>query len=244
MSRSATNNGPAVRIESVSKAFGPRPVLKNIDLEVPAGQGLCICGANGAGKSTLLRTVAGLLRPTHGSVKLYGFDVHSQSEDAKSEMGVISHKSMSYPELTVFENLRFFARLYGLTDHRNRVSELLEDLGLSSYRHERAAILSRGMLQRLAIARAMLHRPRILLADEPFTGLDARAGRHLIDVLTGFRADGGTLIMTSHDTTQALRCCDRAAVLDGHRIIFDELTSRIDVDLFAKDYISYVGRSS
>ena len=146
---------------------------------------------------------------------------------------------MLYPDLSLSENLLFFARLYSVKDSRKRVKELLEELGLASYRYDRAGILSRGMLQRLAIARAVIHRPAVLLADEPFTGLDTEACRHLISVLDKFRADGGTLIMTSHDTNLGLRCCDRVMVLDKAQIIFEAMTSQIDTDLFVKDYLAY-----
>lgn len=228
-----------IAIDSVSKAFGARPVLKGIDLVVLRGQGLCICGINGAGKSTLLRIIAGLLKPESGTVKLCGFDVASDPEKTRSRLGVISHKSMLYPELTITENLMFFAKLYGVKNARDRVAQLLEEVRLSAYRHDKTSVLSRGMMQRLAIARAIVHHPDILLADEPFTGLDTQAGRHLIDSLQKFRAGGGTILMTSHDTKLALQCCDRAVVLDQGRFIFDAETARIDTDSFMEDYLEY-----
>ncbi len=242
MSKAAQNNHsdePVITITSVSRAFGLRPVLKNIDLHIGRAQGVCICGVNGAGKSTLLRIIAGLLKPARGSVKLCGLDVNSEPEKTRSQLGVILHKSMIYPDLTIFENLLFFAKLYGVKDGHARVKELLENIGLSPYRYDRAGVLSRGMLQRLAIARAMVHRPTVLLADEPFTGLDVEARRHFISVLGKFRADGGTFVMTTHDAAMAIRCCDRVVVLDKNRLIFDCETSRIDTDRFTENYLSY-----
>ena len=232
-------DGDVVSINSVSRTFGSRLVLKNIDLNIQKGQGVCICGVNGAGKSTLLRIIAGLLRPAHGSVKLCGFDVDKEPEKTKSHLGVISHKSMLYSELTISENLSFFAKLYGVKDGHRRVAELLEDIGLSAYRYDKVGVLSRGMLQRLAIARAIVHKPVVLLADEPFTGLDTKACRHLIDVLRKFRQAGGTLVMTSHDTRLALQCCDRVVVLDSNSFIYDAMVSRIDTDSFSEDYLEY-----
>jgi heme exporter protein A len=237
-------NEPILTIDCVSKAFGSRPVLKDVSLDVTGGQGICICGVNGAGKSTLLGIVAGLLKPARGLVRICGFDVSAEPEKTKSRLGAISHKSMLYPDLTVCENLLFFARLYGVKDRHNRVTELLEDAGLLAYRYEPVSVLSRGMLQRLAIARAMVHRPMLLLADEPFTGLDTEAGRHLIEGLTAFRANGGTLLMTSHDIGQALRCCDRVVVLDNNRFVFDAATCDLNTDLFVKDYLSYAREQS
>lgn len=234
------SNKPIISITSVSKAFGSRPVLKNIDLHVQRAQGICICGVNGAGKSTLLHIIAGLLKPAQGTIEVCGLDVHSEPNKAKSRFGVILHKSMLYPELTVFENLLFFAKLYSVKDSRNRVNELLEDLGLLPYRYDKAVVLSRGMLQRLAIARAMVHRPVVLLADEPFTGLDTEASRHLINFLDKFRADGGTFIMTTHNANLALRCCDRIVVLDKNHLIFDAMADQIDRTRFIENYLLYV----
>jgi len=238
-SQNNSSDESIIDVISVSKSFGTRPVLKGIDLQVGRAQGVCICGVNGAGKSTLLRIISGLLEPTEGSVRLCGLEVGSEPEKTKSQLGVISHKSMLYPDLSLSENLLFFARLYSVKDSHKRVKELLEELGLASYRYDRTGILSRGMLQRLAIARAVIHRPAVLLADEPFTGLDTEACRHLISVLGKFRADGGTLIMTSHDTRLGLQCCDRVMVLDKARIVFEAMTSEIDTDLFVQDYLTY-----
>ena len=239
--RSQNNNisEPVITIASVSKAFGSKLVLDNLDLGVSKSESICICGVNGAGKSTLLRIITGLLRPTRGSVKLCGFDTGSEPEKTKANIGLISHKSMLYPELTIFENIRFYARLYGVRDARNRIKKLIEDVGLSSYRYDKASVLSRGMLQRLAIARAIVHNPAVLLADEPFTGLDTQAVHHLLDVLGRFQADGGTLVMTTHNTPLALRCCSRVVVLDRGSFIFDAKTSQIDTAPFIEDYCAY-----
>lgn len=237
--RNNHNDEPVITVTSVSKAFGSRPVLKNIDLHVQRAQGVCICGVNGAGKSTLLRVIAGLLRPTQGSVKVCGLDINSEPKQTKLQIGVILHKSMLYPDLTIFENLLFFAKLYGVKSSRDRVKELLEDLGLSPYRYDKTGVLSRGMLQRLAIARAMVHRPAVLLADEPFTGLDVEASRHLINVLGKFRAGGGTFVMTTHNANLALQCCDRIMVLDKNHFIFDAMAHQIDTERFTEDYLLY-----
>jgi len=233
-----------IEIDSVTKAFVPRLVLKDISLEIKRGQSVCLCGVNGAGKSTLLRIVAGLLHPDKGSVRLAGYNVRTHPEQTKPRLGLISHKSMVYPDLTVSENLAFFAKLYGLTHSRTRIEKLLEQLGLTGFRIEKAGALSRGLLQRLAIARALVHEPVVLLADEPFTGLDAEASSYLVSVFTGFTASGGTLLMTTHNTTTALQCCQRVVVLDKHRAIFDRPTSQIDHQAFVKDYLSYARASN
>jgi heme exporter protein A len=146
---------------------------------------------------------------------------------------------MVYSDLTVLENLGFFARICGLEDVDGRVSELVERLGLGRCRYDRAAVLSRGLLQRLAIARALVHRPSVLLADEPFAGLDVEAAGILSSVIAGFVREGGAVLMASHDARWAVECCGRVAVLDDKRMILDAPTGALDAELFRKDYISY-----
>ena len=232
-------NDMVINVKSVSKAFDTRGVLRDIAIDIDRGQAVLICGINGAGKTTLLRIIAGLLQPDIGSVELCGYNIRKDPEKAKSQFGMISHKSMVYPELTVLENLSFFATLYGVKDSDTYITKLLQDVGLFSYRYDTASILSRGLLQRLAIARALVHQPVLLLADEPFTGLDAKACHHLITVLNEFTNNGGTIVMTTHDIDIGLQCCNRVVVLDKSNLIFDASTSDIDKERFLKDYISY-----
>jgi len=228
-----------IAVSELSKAFGLKAVLKNISLDVPAAQNLCICGVNGAGKSTFLRIIAGIPRPDRGCIKISGFDTNKYPEKTRPMLGLISHRSMLYPDLTVYENLLFFARLYGLKNQHARIIELLEDLGLLSYRYDRTGVLSRGMLQRLAIARALLHKPTVLLADEPFTGLDTQAVSSLKDVLQNFHTNGGTLLMATHQPGIALDCCQRVIVLDEGTFIFDSKVSDLDHEAFRRDYLEY-----
>jgi heme exporter protein A len=234
-----SNKHLAIEVVGIKKTFAARPVLNDINLAVYAKQSLCLLGVNGAGKSTLLRIIAGLLHPDQGSVLIYDYNMHTESEKTKSQLGVISHKSMVYPDLTVYENIHFFAQLYGVANIKEQAEKLLGELGLMPYRYDRAQILSRGLLQRLAIARALVHDPKILLADEPFTGLDTDAAKHLIQVMASFTENGGTIVMTTHDTAMGLRCCDRVVVLDQGSISFDSPTDRLNPAEFTEDYVSY-----
>ncbi len=229
----------ALSVRSVSKTFVAKPVLRGIDLVVPAGEAVCLCGINGAGKSTLLRLIAGLLLPDSGSIAIQGHEVRREPQKSRRQLGMISHAGMAYPELTVSENLTFAARLYGVPKRTERIEELLIGTGLTSYRHDRAGILSRGLLQRLAIARALLHRPAVLLADEPFTGLDAGATEDVCAIFDRFVRDGGTILMTTHDLHLGLRCCRRVAVLDKGVLILDAEKDKIDIQRFLDDYLSY-----
>lgn len=232
-------NDIVINIDSVSKAFGTRLVLKDINLSIGQSQSVLLCGVNGAGKSTLLSIISGLLQPDCGSVRLCGHNMDRYPERAKPQLGVILHKPMVYPDLTVIENLSFFADLYGVKDSPARINELLEDVGLLACRYDRAGILSRGLLQRLAIARALVHRPKVLLADEPFTGLDISACDHLISIMANFTDGGGTVLMSTHNVTIGLRCCRRVLVLDRASLIFDADISHIDTAGFSKDFITY-----
>ncbi len=224
---------------SVSKTFVSRPVLKSVSLAVPKQQAVCLCGINGAGKSTLLRISAGLLRPDNGQVAVAGNDMRQAPEAAKRRLGMIAHAGMAYPELTVGENLLFAARLYGVPRAAERIESLLVATGLASFRHDRAAILSRGLLQRLAIARALVHEPAVLLADEPFTGLDGGSVERLLALFEEFGRDGGSILMTTHDIRLGLTCCQRVAVLDRGVLILDAGKDQLDVERFAEDYLSY-----
>jgi heme exporter protein A len=224
---------------SVSKTFVARPVLKSVSLAVSRQQAVCLCGINGAGKSTLLRIGAGLLRPDSGQVTVDGHDMRRAPEAAKRRLGMIAHAGMAYPELTVGENLLFAAKLYGMSHATARIESLLAATELTAFRHDRAAILSRGLLQRLAIARALMHQPRVLLADEPFTGLDGGAVERLLTIFDQFVRDGGSILMTTHDIRLGLRCCQRVAVLDRGILILDTGKDQIDVERFAEDYLAY-----
>ena len=233
------STGMTLSVRDVSKTFTSRPVLNHVSLDLGRGQAVCLCGVNGAGKSTLLRVIAGLLRPDRGSVAIDGWDVADHSAQFKRRVGMISHAGMIYAELTVSENLAFAAGLHGLSDRSARIEELLTDTGLGPFRYDLAGILSRGLLQRLAIARALLHRPAVLLADEPFTGLDGQASERLIDIFQAFVQGGGAILMTTHDVRLGLRCCQRVVVLDKGALLLDARTDEIDPERFAKDYLSY-----
>ena len=229
----------AVKLTNVCKSFGCRVVLESITFSATGGQGLCICGANAAGKTTLLKVIAGLLQPSSGEVQIHGFDTQKQAPQARPLLGAVFHKSMIYPQLTVSENLRFFAALYGVRNRDARIGELLQQVSLTPQRYDRAGILSRGMTQRLAIARAMLHRPAVLLADEPFTGLDAEAAESLVTILAAFKNNGGTIVMATHNVGFALNCCEHVAVLEDRKLIFNAKVCEINTDEFAKDYLLY-----
>ena len=217
-----TTANPAARTEAVGaidlwRGFGRERVLRGISLEVPPGGGLAVFGPNGSGKSTLLRVLAGLLRPARGSVRVGGDDLFAVPA-ARRHVGYVGHEPMLYGGLTVSENLRLYAALYALPAPRSRIDEVCALLDLTRYRETVVGRLSRGLTQRAAIARALLHRPAVLLLDEPFAGLDPDAASHLSAQLEGFRLGGGALVLATHQAAEALRVAGEARALASGRL--------------------------
>jgi len=176
---------PLLEARGLIRSYGAVRALRGVDLTLTAGEVLLILGPNGAGKSTLLRTLAGLLRPQAGTVAVMGRTLAGDDPAARSPIGLLSHQSLLYDELSLLENLVLVARLYGVPEPSRRAHEVLAAQGLGDRAGDRPRQLSRGMLQRAAIARALLHQPALLLLDGPFTGLDAVAGDRLRKLLAG-----------------------------------------------------------
>jgi heme exporter protein A len=235
---------PSLTIEAraLTVSFGEELALRRVALRVEAGARLALVGPNGAGKTTLLRVVAGLLRPASGEVRLGGASLADDREAARRSIGFVGHHSLLYPELTAWENLQFYARLYRVPDRSERVVRVLEQMGLYGRRHDRLATLSRGMIQRLALARAILHEPPVLLLDEPDAGLDVEAFATLERTL---RDDPRrTVVLTTHDFGHALRLCDRVAILDRGRVAAEAATADLDLDALRRRYAATTGRAA
>jgi heme exporter protein A len=231
---------PAVLVRDLRKAYGPVEALRGLDLRLEPGVFLTIFGPNGAGKTTLMKVLATLTRPTEGSALVGGKDVVRHAGAVRKRVGVISHNTYLYAQLTGMENLEFYARMYRLREGRERALALLAKMDLTSRMHDRVATYSRGMQQRLSVARALLHDPELLLMDEPYTGLDQHASRVLSEVLEGLRDGTRTVIMTTHNLQEGLAGCDRAAIMVEGRLVFDRGVSEIDASGFQHTYFSCV----
>jgi heme exporter protein A len=218
----------ALRIEKVEKWFGQNSALEDITLNVRTGDFLVLLGRNGAGKSTLLRVMARIVKPNHGRVEICGVDVRSHPDAVRRSLGFVAHSSYLYRHLTARENLRFFARLYSLENREQRIQAALDWVGLESSSDRPISGFSRGMQQRLAIARATLHDPEILLLDEPFSGLDLEAAELLSGWMKRFAAAGKTILMATHDLEHGLEGVNRWVFLDKGRIV-EELTGAYTV---------------
>ena len=228
--KAADRDGPpVVEARGVAKRYGPLAALEGIDLSVSAGEAIVLLGPNGAGKSTLLRLLATLTRPSGGRLRLFGEEaLPSDAGVLRSRIGYLSHQTFLYEHLTGRENLVFYARLYGLSDPERAAREALGAACLSDRQDDRVGAYSRGMQQRPAIARALLHGPEMVLLDEPFTGLDRESSARLEDRLRQLRAAHRTCVMATHDLDQGLRFADRVLVLRGGRLECDAPVRGLD----------------
>ncbi|HXB73768.1 MAG TPA: heme ABC exporter ATP-binding protein CcmA [Candidatus Acidoferrales bacterium] len=208
----------AVAVEGVWKFYGDFPALREIQLAAPPGSCLALIGRNGAGKTTLLRTIAGFSRPGRGKILIYGKP--PRETDTRRHMGFIGHGISVYDELTALENLMLYGRLYGLADPRKSALAWLERTGLERVRDGLVREFSRGMRQRLAVARAFLHEPSVLLLDEPFTALDDRAIAVLQTLLRQALADGKTIVISTHQLREALDLASHVALLNRGQVAF------------------------
>ena len=231
---------PAVVVEDVHKVYGSVEALRGLDLRMEPGTFLTIFGPNGAGKTTLMKILATLTRPTEGSAFVSGKDVVREAAAVRKRVGVISHNTYLYAQLTGLENLEFYTRMYRVRAGREVALELLAKMELTKRMHDRVATYSRGMQQRLSVARALLHDPELLLLDEPYTGLDQHASRVLAEVLEGLRDGARTVIMTTHNLQEGLAGCDRAAIMVEGRLVFDQVVAQIDVSGFHETYFACV----
>lgn len=192
-----------IEVKKLVKRFGMKTILRGVDFSVQPGEFVVLLGPNGAGKTTFLRILASLSRPSLGSVTVAGFSLPAQSAAVRQRLGVVSHMPLLYADLTAEENLLFYGRMYNIPAISQRISAVLDLIGLSARRFDMVHTFSRGMQQRLAIGRAVLHDPEVMLFDEPYTGLDQDASEMLDDVLKNVAAAGRTVVMTSHDLARA-----------------------------------------
>ncbi len=215
----------AVEAEGLSKYFGHVAALRDINLRVPHRQFVSIIGPNGAGKTTLLRVLATLSRPSGGKVSVDGLDLLRSGTEVRRRIGFVSHSTYLYGDLSAVENLRFHGRMHGVPDLEQRIADLLGQVGLAARRDDAVRTLSRGMQQRLSIARAILHCPDVVLLDEPYTGLDRRAADTLTSLLGELLDEGRTVLTTAHDLVYGANMVSQVVVLMWGRIMHEASTA-------------------
>ena len=233
----------AVEVDGLVKQFGNRRALDGASFSLEQGAFLSIFGPNGAGKTTLLRILATLSRPTRGTVRLLGVDALEEPERLRSQIGLISHKSMLYGDLTAYENLAFFSSLYDGAPNRARIDELLRIVELDHRRNDCVRTFSRGMQQRLSIARALVNDPALVLLDEPYSGLDPHAVELFDELIGRVRTErpDRTFVMVSHDLEKGFRMCSHALILARGQVVVMAEKNRVRRDAFRDLYLATVG---
>jgi heme exporter protein A len=229
-----------IHIHNLVKTFGHRVVLRGVDLTINEGDFVTLMGANGAGKTTLLHIVASLSKPTAGEISINGYRLAEAASELRRFIGLVSHKTLLYDDLSAVQNLRFYARMYDLPDAAGRIDTVLEQVGLRQRGHDPVRIYSRGMQQRLAIARAILHNPPILLLDEPDTGLDQQAADKLAELLSAVGVSQCTILMTTHNLERGLSLGNRVVILANGKIVYDAPRQAVSVESLRKQYYQYV----
>ncbi len=221
MERIATTvTHPYLEICNLKKRYALKPILRGIDLQLQRGQRMALLGANGSGKTTLLRMLAGLTKADTGSIWIAGLKMSDHAQAIRALVGFVAHQPYLYDELTAFENLKFFGQMYNVEHAQERAMALLRVVGLERRAHERVSTFSRGLVQRLAWARALLHSPTLLLLDEPETGLDQEGNILAEHLLTAYTQQGGTVLFTTHQLERALQLSDQIVMLANGRIAY------------------------
>ncbi|HEY2853109.1 MAG TPA: ABC transporter ATP-binding protein [Gemmatimonadaceae bacterium] len=226
--------------ERLTRVFARRRAVNDVTLQLEEAECLALFGPNGAGKTTLLRLFAGLLRPTSGSARVNGHLLRGDAS-TRSHVGFISHQSMLYAALSVRENVELTANLYGMPNIRGAADEAMREMRVMDRANAPVRALSRGLQQRVSIARALVHRPRVLLLDEPYTGLDALGAAALTEILMRLRADGATLVLVTHNISEGLAVASHAAVMHGGRLLRLERREVLDSESYAEAYRELVG---
>lgn len=229
---------PLIETQALVKAYDLLPVLRKLDLSIERGEFVALLGPNGSGKSTLIRLLCGLTRPTSGVIQVGGWQLPHETYAVRAQIGLVSHKPLLYENLSAAENLQFFARLYNLPDNsiESRIADRLTQVGLAKRARDLVRTFSRGMLQRLSIARALLHNPDILLLDEPYTGLDQDAAAVLDELLRAAHSEGRTILMSTHDLPRAVVLASRVVILSRGVVGYDQPTAGLDGLQLASTY--------
>ncbi len=224
-----TVQAPAMETQGLTKSFGNRLVLRGIDLVVERGESVVIFGPNGAGKTTLIKMLATIMNPSSGRILVDGLNLKDNAEEIRRRIGVVTHQTFLYSNLTAFENLEFYSRMYDVPRRKERIREVVALVGMTSRLHDRVGTLSRGMQQRLSIARSLLHKPAIMLLDEPEAGLDQRAISMLWEALPAEGGGKGTIILTTHNLERGLELGNRLLILDRGKIVYQGSTQALDL---------------
>lgn len=234
-------NAPLVALRGVVKRYGHVTALKNLSFEIPEGSFTAIFGPNGAGKSTLLKILSNQTRPTQGEILYSGLPAKKLTDAFRAKFGVISHQPFVYENLSARENLEFYASLYGVADAASRAAELLKKVDLYSRRDDPVRTFSRGMLQRVSIARALVHDPEMIFLDEPYTGLDSVASSSLTSILREQLEGRKTILMVTHDLKTGLELASKVLIMKKGQAVYSRDRRDVDEASFEKVYLEVAG---
>jgi heme ABC exporter, ATP-binding protein CcmA len=240
--RPSSSSSPEVETKELFRSFGRKNALSGVSFTVRAGECLALFGPNGAGKTTLLRTLAGLLRPTGGEARIEGHALPG-GPGVRARIGIVSHHSLLYDALTALENVTFAARLYSVSQPEAAAADVLRRLGMSAKMNSPVRSLSRGMQQRVSIARAMVHAPAVILADEPYSGLDDEGSRSLTTLLNELREAGAAMIVVTHNISEGLAVATHASVMSAGKMVTNLAREAIDEASFPAHYRNLVGHA-
>ena len=215
-----TSSPQAIEVRGLEKSFGEHRALRGIDLEVGRGECLVVFGPNGAGKTTLLKILSTLLKPSAGNVFLDGIDIRDKPTETRRKISLVSHQTFLYDDLTIFENLKFYGKMYDIADLEKRIREVTSWAQFESRLYDRVGTLSRGMQQRASLARAVLHNPSFLFLDEPEVGLDPHASAMVRDVKSNIDSASRTVVITTHNLERGLELGDRIVIIDRGKIVY------------------------
>ena len=241
-----SNANAIIEITNLTKIYGLLPVLKSLDLTIYQGEFVALLGPNGSGKSTLLRLMSGLSKPTQGDIRIGGWTMPAEAMAVRGQIGMVSHKALLYENLTAYENLNFFGKLYHLdaSKREERIRDLLRQVGLHKRADSLVRTFSRGMQQRLSIARALIHEPDVLFFDEPYTGLDQDASELLDELLKTAHQNNRTIVMTTHQLQRVPLLATRAVILSRGKIAFQDSIENMSPAELAGVYTQSTGVAS
>ncbi len=224
-----TSQAWAIKLQGLTKSFGNHLALRGIDLEVSQEEFVVIFGPNGAGKTTLIKVLATIMNPSSGRVLVDGLSLKNNAEEIRRRIGIVTHQTFLYSNLTSYENLDFYSRMYDVPRRKERIHEVVAKVGMTSRLHDRVGTLSRGMQQRLSIARSLLHKPAIMLLDEPEMGLDLQAISMLWEALQTDGERKRTIILTTHNLERGLELGDHLLILDRGKIVYEGARQGLDL---------------